>query len=400
MALGLIGAGMSIAGGVAKLFGLGEKKISDMPEPELAKLVKLKDYPASPERDALIKNYSSSYKQASEAYTKGLSEIDPAISAYSDTVNPLISGVSGLSATLETLGNKNPYLDYWSNPAETEAKYKENLAKGIESTYGDYGAKGTAFAKALTDTRSNAARRGILNSGVSRQQEAELDLKRAAEKTSALSAADQQAMNYLTTIAGLYNQGKSLQANILGQAADTKLKAAKIAKSIPSLKMDAAKQYGLDYLNFGARTSDLEKQARDEKQQVNLYNTQTQQNINNANTAAKNLANTTQWQTENAGKTGWADTLMGVGSNVMSIGKTAASGGFGSLPNISSLWGGGSNNSSSGETSSSNTSPSYGYGTSSSGSNYLTYNPYSYSNTNYGKDVLGMDYTTPTYSYY
>lgn len=399
MALGLIGGALSIAGGAAKLFGLGESKMSDLPDVERAKLIKLSDYPPSPERDALIDSYSTSYKQNADLYSSKLKEIDPSISTYADTINPLMADLGGITETLKTTAGKNPYLDYWSNPAATESKYRTNLEEGINTAYGDYGSKGTAFGDALTATRNAAATKGILGSGVSRAQEAELAKKYAASKSEALTSADKSVMDYLTNIASLYNQGNQTKISALTNAANTAATAAEIAKSIPSLQMEAAKLYGTQYKTFGDATASLEKEKRNEVQEVKAYNTNQQQLIENAYNTNQMNRNIAQWNADNKNKTGWADNLINLGANVTDIGKEWGSGGgassYGSIGSTGSSSGWGSFT----PASSSNSGYGSNYGTG-YGSNYNNYYGSSNQGNNYygDTDILGMPYKQPTYS--
>jgi hypothetical protein len=362
MGWGAIGTALGAIGGLASAF-MG-RKLPKLPDPVLEQAQVLADLPASPQRDAYIKQFSQNADAASALYNKTLPTYSGAVDQYAQQAGQIGQSLTGIQNAMLNTASNNPYLNYASNPLALKQEQQGILENYVNQSYDPLGTKGSALQNNLANISGEAARRGISGSGIALRAGQEANLATQGQKAEALTKGLGDINNQLLGWGQLYNQGQ--QNTLTGQrnAAEIGTQQANIYKSVPdmygTLTSNAAKWnegYGLD-------TTGLEQQGRTEQIQKDMWNKSNAQNVANRNADRQNNFTLSRY---NVG-TQEAMSRPSVGQAISGIGGALA--GMGSFGGSSS--GGGGSGSSGG----SNPAPAFAdSGSTPSNMNYFQFQP-------------------------
>lgn len=332
-------------------------------------LERLGSLPASPYRDAAMKQLQDAAKPLQEQSQQAYSNIMPSIGEYGKTAQGLVGQLGNVTNQYLSLGSDkaNPYLTYYNDPGATEGRLTDIKQRDVDSAFSEYGTKGGEALQRMGQVMSQNARRGVLNSGFNRRQLEAERMRLMAAKNEALAKGEQFVQGTMQNVFSNYNEGLRNRGSFLQGAAAAAGQAGQIAQAVPEMNLRAGQLLGDDYRKtLGAGTA-METEGR--REQIN------RQEQNNALANQERMAKfnmqgnqaVSNWQRKNdlqQNTPNFLESAMQGATSLMPYSQY-----FGSSGNSGGLFGGGSNNSRRGG----NTSLVYNQGGSAYGGGYYGY---------------------------
>jgi uncharacterized membrane protein len=274
------------------LFG-GPEKVT-LPPAIKAEIAQLQYIPFGPERDALVNRITQTYGISSDLIDTELQGLGQQLTQSEGIYGDVGKGLSGIANMQQQYGGRDPYMEFYGNPAAREASYLKALQEANMAAFDPYGSQGSESQMRQGLISANQAQRGITNSGIARRQEEQEMLRMASARQEADSKALQQVRQQGIQEAGAFNAAKGIASQNLGQAAQTQNMRANVAGMAPQQRMDAAKLYGSTAMDTAGVIGAAQTEDRVGQQNVQNYNVANQNKVNQDYTSTQNQRNIAQ----------------------------------------------------------------------------------------------------------
>lgn len=290
MAVAAIGmVGMSLLGSLTS-----KKSKVDLPPAVKADIEKLNYVPFGPERDALVKDITETYGISSDQLNQSLNEMNGVLNTNQAQNAQNTNNLQGISNQLTANAGNNAYQQYYGNPAEREQSYLASAQAANAAAFDPYGQQGAESQLRKGLLSADAARKGLVNSGIARRQMEQENMRMAAARSEAdnkaIASARQQGVNE----GQIYNQAAGQATQNLNSAANAQTSIAQINQGNVTNRMNAAKLYGDTAYQTSAQLGNAQSEARNGQQAVANYNTEVANKVNQDYASAQNQRNAQQ----------------------------------------------------------------------------------------------------------
>lgn len=273
---------------------LGGTPEVNLPPAIKAEIEELQYIPFGPERDALIDRITQTYGISADLFDSELGSLGQYLQRSEDALQGSMDQLQGISNRFQGFAGADPYMEFYGNPAAREQSYMKALQEANAAAFDPYGSVGSESEQRQGLMAADAARRGIVNSGVARRQQEQEQQRYAALRAEADAKAIQAARQQGLGEANAFNQAKQLASSNLGQAAGVQQNIAEIANRIPQNRMAAAQLYGNTAMDTGGVLGAAQSEDRAARQSVENYNTEVANKVNQDFAAASNQRNASQ----------------------------------------------------------------------------------------------------------
>jgi len=274
------------------------------------------------DRTNLMNNISGMYDTSRTGYNTAMGNLPSQIDTMGGQLNDISGQMGGNANQLSAMGGYNPYNNYYENPAAVYQQDQAARNAAINAAYGNYGSLGGQYQQQSGLMSSDAARRGITNSGYARRMQEDLAGRKAAAEGEARNKGINESNAYLINAGNLYNQGRQLGGNQISQAAAIQNQRASLAQAVPQMYMSYADMGGKYAVQTGEQLGKGQSEARNAQQAIDNYNTELYNNTWQKDIQNLNNRNTNQAQLDaNRQRIGIIPTAMnafGIASNALS----------------------------------------------------------------------------------
>lgn len=321
---------------------LGGTPEVNLPPAVKAAIEELQYIPFGPERDALIDRITQTYNISSDLFDTELGSLGQYLQKSEDALQGSMDQLQGISNRFQGFAGADPYMEFYGNPAAREQSYLQALQEANAAAFDPYGSVGSESQQRQGLMAADAARRGIVNSGVARRQQEQEEQRYAALRAEADAKAIQAARQQGLGEAQAFNQAKQLASQNLGHAGAIQGNIADIANRIPQNRMAAAQLYGNAALDTGGVLGAAQSEDRAARQSVENYNTEVQNKVNQDFAAASNQRNASQASLDASRRRPGllTDVIMPMAGTALSAAGSFMGGGGGGMGAIGSALGG------------------------------------------------------------
>jgi hypothetical protein len=226
------------------------------------------------DRGRLMRGLEGMYDTSRNQYNAGAQALPGQIDAMGQQLQGISGEVQGNANQLTAMGGYNPYMNYYENPAAIFQQDQAARQAAIDAAYGNYGSLGGQYQQQSGLMAGNAAARGIGNSGYARRMQEDLAARKSAGMLEAKNKGIGESNQYLLNAGQLYNQGRQMAGNQIGQAGQLNLQRGELATKAPQMQLQATSMFGDQANKSGQLWGQGQSEQRNAQQAVNDYNTQ------------------------------------------------------------------------------------------------------------------------------
>jgi hypothetical protein len=212
--------------------------------------------------------------QVGDLFTSEVAKVPERLDEFGNVTRDVNSHLQSLAGAMERSAYDDPYMDAFRSPVATRQGRLAESQDLINANYDRYGANGRQIDSIQRGLADDMAARGISSGGNAQRLQQELALSTQQQKAADLAKAQMDADDYQMKAANVFQSGKQLRGNQLAAAGDLTNVQAANANQFYNQALSTANQLGNQYGSFGNMAANMEKQGRDEEQNVKSFNLQ------------------------------------------------------------------------------------------------------------------------------